>query len=340
MGGPIAVANHGVAHLRQVVDAHAQPDLPHDLVCVARIDLVCDGARGGLGEGGGRQLHNVGQARQLEHAGGEMAFRAAEKRFRRCDEAEAVDPRRQTDGVRRVRIAEERMQAAFAGVCEAHEGCGIAFDAMEGKVTCSHPTNAPGLTVYPNLLPLHIQRHLLHVIHAELQREDKNTNLILLHDKLTPHFAHGSISKKVRWVTLGQVYDWTDKVYTSRSTGVPPFLAQLVHELAGIAPEAGIVNFYSPGDSLSGHVDLSEACNAPLVSISMGLDAIFLVAKSKDEDPLALHLRSGDVVVMEGDARFAVHGVPRVFGTWPEELCDAFHSRRININMRQVNPLS
>jgi len=67
-----------------------------------------------------------------------MAFRAAEKRFRRCDEAEAVDPRRQMDGVRRVRIAEERMQAAFAGVCEAHEACGIAFDAMEGKVTCSH----------------------------------------------------------------------------------------------------------------------------------------------------------------------------------------------------------
>uniref|UniRef100_A0A0K6SB14 Alpha-ketoglutarate-dependent dioxygenase AlkB-like domain-containing protein n=1 Tax=Chromera velia CCMP2878 TaxID=1169474 RepID=A0A0K6SB14_9ALVE len=83
----------------------------------------------------------------------------------------------------------------------------------------------------------------------------------------------------------------------------------------GFSPEAAIVNFYSPGDKLCGHKDDVEIeRDAPVVSITLGLSAIFLVGGSSAEDwPVPLLVRSGDVMVMGGESRFVLHGVPRVF---------------------------
>lgn len=88
--------------------------------------------------------------------------------------------------------------------------------------------------------------------------------------------------------------------------------------------EAAIVNLYSPGDTLSLHRDVSEECDKPLVSISLGCDGIF-VAGLEGEDGegrprvAVMRLESGDVVLMSGESRYAWHGVPRVLaGTCPE----------------------
>ncbi|KZT11624.1 uncharacterized protein LAESUDRAFT_784182 [Laetiporus sulphureus 93-53] len=143
----------------------------------------------------------------------------------------------------------------------------------------------------------------------------------------------------------------------------------------GYEPDAGIVNFYqtkacsySPStptnmvmisilqDTLMAHVDRSEVCaTSPLVSISLGCAAIFLIGGlTRDVEPMPIVLRSGDVVIMSGPAcRRAYHGVPRIlegtlpphFETRPDDEQNDWkvheeylRSTRININVRQVFP--
>jgi alkylated DNA repair protein alkB family protein 1 len=70
---------------------------------------------------------------------------------------------------------------------------------------------------------------------------------------------------------------------------------------------------------LNGHVDDAERSLAqPLVSLSLGCDAIFLLGgTTKEVAPTALLLRSGDAVVLSGEARRCYHGVPRVLTDRP-----------------------
>ena len=74
--------------------------------------------------------------------------------------------------------------------------------------------------------------------------------------------------------------------------------------------EAVIVNFYHLDSMLCGHFDDAEQTTTsfPLVSISLGCSAVFLIAPSKDVDPVPLLLRSGDVVIMSGPSRNYYHG--------------------------------
>lgn len=66
--------------------------------------------------------------------------------------------------------------------------------------------------------------------------------------------------------------------------------------------------------------DAERDLTQPLVALSLGCDAVFVLGGSSRDDPaVALRLRSGDVVVMSGPARMAFHGVPRVM---TEEGCE------------------
>ena len=50
------------------------------------------------------------------------------------------------------------------------------------------------------------------------------------------------------------------------------------------------------------------------LSLSLGCKAIFLLGgKSRDDPPLAMFLRSGDVVLMAGEARECFHGECELF---------------------------
>jgi alkylated DNA repair protein alkB family protein 1 len=164
---------------------------------------------------------------------------------------------------------------------------------------------------------------------------------------------------RLRWLTLGHQYNWTKKEY--HFDRVPPFPSSLsdttFHIVKAIEsltnygssrwkPEAGIVNFYQVGDSLMAHQDRSEInTEAPLLSISIGLDCVFLMGtEDRNEKPIALKLSSGDLIVMYGKGRRAFHGVPRVFpGTaptylqnWDPLFSEYISHTRININIRQV----
>ena len=130
----------------------------------------------------------------------------------------------------------------------------------------------------------------------------------------------GPLLARLSWATLGQHYRWTERAYEpeSRPDTFPPALAQLTTELASAAgeavrPQAAIVNFYSADSTMGGHLDDAEPCQtAPIVSLSLGLDAIYLIGgRTKAEPPRAV-APLGDVIIQGGESRGFYHGVPRI----------------------------
>ncbi|WP_421955413.1 DNA oxidative demethylase AlkB [Polaromonas sp.] len=103
---------------------------------------------------------------------------------------------------------------------------------------------------------------------------------------------------------------------------------------ADFRPDACLVNLYAPGSKLSLHQDKDEAgFAAPIVSVSLGLPAVFLFGtKRRSDRPQRLRLSHGDVVVWGGPARLAYHGVA--------PLADGEHAllgrRRINLTFRKA----
>jgi alkylated DNA repair protein alkB family protein 1 len=181
---------------------------------------------------------------------------------------------------------------------------------------------------------------------------------------------------QLRWVTLGYQYDWTLRSYPDQvvpeadnPTPFPMALAALCRKLvsacgydAGVfRPEAGIVNFYPHNAVMGAHTDEVEKTHEPpVVSISLGPPCVFLVGGlTKNDKPLALLLRTGDVVVMGGLSRLRYHAVPRVFtelglpaelevlrrtpptdetegNNTQHKILNFLATTRININVRQV----
>merc|ERR1719150_3699373 len=95
--------------------------------------------------------------------------------------------------------------------------------------------------------------------------------------------------------------------------------------IAEYKPEAAIVNFYPENSSLGGHTDHSEPNRqAPLLSFSFGLSAIFLCGgTTKETKPAAILLRSGDILIMTQEAREKFHGVPRIID---DKFIEALHN--------------
>lgn len=112
-------------------------------------------------------------------------------------------------------------------------------------------------------------------------------------------------------------------------------LAQRAAAQAGyahFAPESCLINAYLPGAKLSLHQDKDEKdLAAPIVSVSLGLPAVFLFGTAHRKDrPQRYRLVHGDVVVWGGPSRLAYHGVM--------PLADGEHAllgrRRINLTFR------
>jgi alkylated DNA repair dioxygenase AlkB len=119
-----------------------------------------------------------------------------------------------------------------------------------------------------------------------------------------------------------------------------------------VEAQAAIVNFYSPGDTLSVHRDVSEECDRDLISVSIGCQGIFLVGNDDGSCVSALCLKSGDAVLMSGKARYAWHGVPKILHdtcpswlqAWPDIPANGrfrqydgwMKKKRINLNVRQM----
>jgi alkylated DNA repair protein (DNA oxidative demethylase) len=79
----------------------------------------------------------------------------------------------------------------------------------------------------------------------------------------------------------------------------------------GFAPDACLVNRYVAGTRLTLHQDRNERdFRQPIVSVSLGLPAVFLFGGTRRSDkPARIPLEHGDVAVWGGPARLRFHGV-------------------------------
>lgn len=102
----------------------------------------------------------------------------------------------------------------------------------------------------------------------------------------------------------------------------------------GFVPDACLVNRYVPGARLSLHQDRDELdFAAPIVSVSLGLPAIFLFGGDARRDrQRRVPLQHGDVVVWGGPSRMRHHGV-LVLKEGDHPLLGA---QRINLTFRRA----
>ncbi|WP_296229350.1 DNA oxidative demethylase AlkB [Ralstonia sp. UBA689] len=102
----------------------------------------------------------------------------------------------------------------------------------------------------------------------------------------------------------------------------------------GFTPDACLINRYVPGARLSLHQDRDEQdYGAPIVSVSLGMPAVFLWGGLKRSDKTQrISLFHGDVVVWGGPDRLRYHGVAPLKDT-PHPLLG---SQRINLTFRKA----
>src|SRR5262249_42430346 len=123
----------------------------------------------------------------------------------------------------------------------------------------------------------------------------------------------------VGWVTdqSGYRYDLHDPQTGRHWPAMPEVFADLAAQAAaragfdGFAPDACLINRYGPGARLSLHQDKDERdFSAPIVSVSLGLPAVFLFGGLRRTDSKCrVPISHGDVVVWGGPARLRYHGV-------------------------------
>ncbi|KAM9840496.1 nucleic acid dioxygenase ALKBH1 [Aulostomus maculatus] len=137
-----------------------------------------------------------------------------------------------------------------------------------------------------------------------------------------------TLLKQLRWVTLGYHYNWDTKTYSANHyTPFPADLHLLSYQVTtacgfpGFNAEAGILNYYKSDSSLGIHVDESELDHScPLLSLSFGQSAIFLLGGTHRQDPpTAMYIHSGDMMLLSGQSRLLYHAVPRIVPA-PHEL--------------------
>lgn len=144
------------------------------------------------------------------------------------------------------------------------------------------------------------------------------------------------------WVSdrTGYRYDAIDPLTGRHWPPMPDAFQRLAASAAeaagfpGFTPEACLVNRYEPGTRLSLHQDCDERdFMAPIVSVSLGLPAVFLFGGLKrSERPRRIRLESGDITVWGGPARLFYHGIAT--------LADGDHPLtgrcRINLTFRKA----
>jgi alkylated DNA repair protein (DNA oxidative demethylase) len=144
------------------------------------------------------------------------------------------------------------------------------------------------------------------------------------------------------WVTdrSGYRYDGVDPQSGKPWPAMPPAFRELATLAAaeasfkGFSPDACLINRYQVGARMSLHQDKDERdFENPIVSVSLGLPAIFLFGGPKRADKTQRYrLEHGDIVVWGGPSRLFFHGIA--------PLADGEHNllgrQRINLTFRKA----
>lgn len=139
----------------------------------------------------------------------------------------------------------------------------------------------------------------------------------------------------------GYLYSPQDSLTGQRWPQIPSLFkdlcarASLAAGYADFEPDACLINRYAAGTKLSLHQDKDEPnLRQPIVSVSLGLPAVFQFGGLQRSDPLQrVMLEHGDVVVWGGASRLFYHGIlPLKPGFHP--LTDQF---RYNLTFRRAS---
>jgi alkylated DNA repair protein (DNA oxidative demethylase) len=156
----------------------------------------------------------------------------------------------------------------------------------------------------------------------------------------TPLMPRSGAPMSVRQTNLGALGWYTDKAggYRYEAThpvtgkpwpAIPKALLDLWGELSayGAPPESCLVNHYRGEARMGLHLDADEnAKDAPVISVSLG-------DPTRKGPTQTLTLRSGDVMVLAGEARHFYHGVDRII---PGSSPLVPGGGRINLTLRRV----
>ena len=145
------------------------------------------------------------------------------------------------------------------------------------------------------------------------------------------------------WVTdaSGYRYQATDPDSNQAWPALPELFLQMAGKaateagFADFVPNACLINRYEPGAKMSLHQDKDERdLSQPIVSISLGLPAIFLFGGLRRAEPASrITLTHGDVVVWGGPDRLRYHGVLAL----KEGQHPLLGACRLNLTLRKAN---
>jgi alkylated DNA repair protein (DNA oxidative demethylase) len=202
---------------------------------------------------------------------------------------------------------------------------------------------APGALHVPDWLGLQQQRDLV-----EACREWAKGPAVMRHTRLP---SGGTMS--VQTVCLG--WHWTPYRYTRTAIdldGAPPVapfpdwlrdLGRAAVEEAygdGVAynPDAALINFYDERAKMGMHQDKDENSDAPVVSLSVGATCTFRFGNTENRSqPFTdVELRSGDLFVFGGPARFAYHGVIKQIEPGSGDPAVGLTNGRLNLTLRET----
>ncbi|KAJ0405681.1 hypothetical protein ATCC90586_004484 [Pythium insidiosum] len=262
------------------------------------------------------------------------AYKATEKHWRRRSESEVLADADLLD-VRALRADQQelvreigtwtapdgrqRSVFAFDAMGSAHEGFFVIPDAIDAatQLEIAHAC----LTEYieaPHVTNMHLQGQQVQGLWRKARHEHPDDP------------ARATALSKLHWGAAGYHYDWTARKYHAGNfSRVPPRLEELGATCAAacgqtLRAEAVIVNFYKKSSTMGGHQDDVEyTMDHPVVSLSLGSRCVFLKgARTKDQTPLAVLLRSGDIAILSGASRLSFHGVAKILPS-PFEIDDA-----------------
>lgn len=230
---------------------------------------------------------------------------------------------------------------------ERHPGLFLLRDAVSLQVASRLADDC-----FQNFLqpPTHTNFNRSHTLHIKDLWSAYLNNLSLENEskcegkyQISSWSTHGAGPKasyfleKLRWSSIGPRYDWTSREYMVNEpyTMLPEYMEALARQAVSLAmaasktrldcdsatspstfkPNAALINYYHDGDTLCGHKDDAEKdLSKPLVSLSLGCPAIFLMGGLTRDDAITpIFLRNRDIVLLCGHARKSYHGIPRIF---------------------------
>ena len=197
-----------------------------------------------------------------------------------------------------------------------------------------------GVKLWPGFFDLPAQENLLRAI-----REGTAEAPLF-----TPRMPRTGKEMSVRTTNFGALGWVTDKENGYRYQSMHPTsgkpwpkmpeeLLKLWTDLADYPhpPEACLVNYYDDAAKMGMHQDRDEEqFDAPVLSVSLGNDCLFRVGgTSRGGKTQSFRLRSGDVMMLAGEARLAFHGVDRIY---PDTSPLLKQGGRLNLTLRRVTP--